>query len=385
MHTTQRRLLALAGGACIAATLLATQPARAEVPANIEAGLLKIGRIVDPACTARLYRPLMPANDIHSKASPLYPGIAIARDVAFGKAPKDVVDIFSAEQGADSRPVLIYVPGGGGEKIELQDRAANAFYDNIGRWATKHGMVGVTMERKFSPTWDGGARDISAMIQWLQANVAKYHGNPDRMFIWAHSAGNVPLGTYVGHPEFYGPKGVGVKGVVFMSAASFNILPVADPSPFDGTTLAKLFGDAGKTCGSTGPMSTDAALPGRKVGEPGGPAPALPAGAAPLPGMGTPPDPAVLLAQSNLPGLQKTTAKILIEDAEYDMLTDPQKPGTHMAFSQVLHDTLCAAGPAHCPQLAQAKGHSHMSIVFSVGTPDTSASQAVLDFIKGVK
>jgi hypothetical protein len=31
-----------------------------------------------------------------------------------------------------------------------------------------------------------------------------------------------------------------------------------------------------------------------------------------------------------------------------------------------------------------ARGHSHMSIVFSVDTPDTSSSQQVLDFIHGV-
>jgi hypothetical protein len=72
-------------------------------------------------------------------------------------------------------------------------------------------------------------------------------------------------------------------------------------------------------------------------------------------------------------------------DAEYDMLTDAAKPGSHMPFAQALHDALCADGPAHCPKLAQAKGHSHMSIVFSVDSPDTSASQQVLDFIKGVK
>ena len=38
--------------------------AQAQVPANIEAGLQKIGHIVDPSCTAKLYRPLMPKNDI---------------------------------------------------------------------------------------------------------------------------------------------------------------------------------------------------------------------------------------------------------------------------------------------------------------------------------
>ena len=92
--------------------------AGAQVPADIEAGLLKIGQIVDPGCTAKLYRPLMPANDVNSTATPLYPGITIARDISFGPDPKDVLDVFTADKGGGSRPVLIYVAGGAGNKIE---------------------------------------------------------------------------------------------------------------------------------------------------------------------------------------------------------------------------------------------------------------------------
>ena len=153
--------------------------ARAQVPADIEAGLRKIGQIVDPGCTAKLYRPLMPANDYNSSATPLYPGITLARDVSFGPNPKDLVDIFTADKGGGSRPVLIYVPGGAGNKIEQQAREANAFYDNIGRWATKNGMVGVLVQRHPGQgNWDDGGKDISLMIQWLQANVAKYKAIP---------------------------------------------------------------------------------------------------------------------------------------------------------------------------------------------------------------
>src|SRR5438876_205517 len=201
--------------------------AQAQVPPDIEAGLRKIGQIVDPACTAKLYRPLMPKNDYNTywpvgasapaNLMPLYPGVTIARDVSFGPHPKDLVDIFSSDKGAGNRTVLIYVPGGGGNKIEQQDREANAFYDNIGRWAVKNDMVAVTMQRHPGENWDDGGKDISKMIQWLQANIAKYKGNPDRMFIWAHSAGNGPLGVYIGHPELHGPKGPGVKGAIFMS------------------------------------------------------------------------------------------------------------------------------------------------------------------------
>ena len=77
---------------------------QAQVPPNIEAELRKIGQIVDPPCTAKLYRPLMPANDINSTATPLYPGITIARDVSFGPNPKDVVDIFTADKGGEIAP-----------------------------------------------------------------------------------------------------------------------------------------------------------------------------------------------------------------------------------------------------------------------------------------
>ena len=69
------------------------------------------------------------------------------------------------------------------------------------------------------------------MIQFVEANISNYHGNPDRMFIWAHSAGNNPLGTYIGRPELYGRKGVGVKGVIFMSPAPFDIAPLEVPAP----------------------------------------------------------------------------------------------------------------------------------------------------------
>ncbi len=158
--------------------------ADAQVPPDIAAGLRKIGQIVDPACTAKLYRPLMPKNDYNdywplgasapANPAPLYPGVTIARDLSFGPHPRDLVDIFSPDKGTGNRTVLIYVPGGGGNKIEQQDREANAFYDNIGRWAVKNDMIAVTMQRHAGENWDDGGKDISTMIQWLQANIAKY-------------------------------------------------------------------------------------------------------------------------------------------------------------------------------------------------------------------
>ena len=76
-------------------------------------------------------------------------------------------------------------------------------------------MVGVNMQRRPGDAWDDPAKDIAKVIQWVAQNISRYKGNPGRVFMWAQSAGNVPVGTYMGHSDFYGPKGVGLKGVVF--------------------------------------------------------------------------------------------------------------------------------------------------------------------------
>jgi triacylglycerol lipase len=361
--------------------------AQAQVPPEIEASLRKIGQIVDPPCTAKLYRPLMPKNDYNTYwpagaegpavlKEPLYPGVALARDVKFGTNAKDLIDIFSPEKGGGNRTVLIYVPGGAGNKLEQQDREANAFYDNIGRWAVKNDMIGVTMQRHPGQNWDDGGRDISRMVQWLQENITKYKGNPNRMFIWAHSAGNGPLGVYIGHPELYGPKGVGVKGAVFMSG---NPVPdLGGQGGGRGAGGANIL--AGSTCGVTsGAGGSDGAISG-----PSGVTPA-PAGARGADGRGgrggQQLDPATAAARANLPGFKSTPVKIVLARAELD----PGVTGGMAASDIALHDELCKAGPDHCPTMLYLKDESHMSEVFSIDTPDKTVSGPILEWIKKTK
>jgi hypothetical protein len=84
--------------------LAAAQMAQAQVPPDIAKQLVAIGRGVCVPETAQLYRPLHP--------NPPYKGVSISRDISFGPDPKNVLDVFSAEKGGGSRPVLIYVSGG---------------------------------------------------------------------------------------------------------------------------------------------------------------------------------------------------------------------------------------------------------------------------------
>src|SRR5947207_14060218 len=101
----------IAAGLAFAATT-----AIAQVPANLEAELMKIGQMVDPASTAKLYRPLMPASDFNTywpptaaqpitspPGAPLCPGVTVVRDQSFGTNANDVLDILEDEKGGDKR------------------------------------------------------------------------------------------------------------------------------------------------------------------------------------------------------------------------------------------------------------------------------------------
>ena len=374
---------------------VAASTASAQVPAEIAAGLKKIGQIVDPACTAKLYRPLMPKNDYNTywpagASAPvfkgqLYPGITVTRDQSFGSHPKDLLDIFVADAGGASRPVLIYVAGGGGNKIEQQVREGNAFYDNIGRWATKNGMVAALVQRHPGANWDDGGRDVSIAVDWLKENVTKYRGDPNRMVIWAHSAGNGPLGVYVGHPERW-KNGVQVKGAIFMSGNPVPGLVPAAGGPAPGAPGSR----SGVACGLQEAQAAGGAATGGAIAGPSSVLAAAPApGAAPAGGRGGTAAQAPTAQQQaerdNLPGFKKTPVRILLARAEFD----PGVSGDMLPADKALHDAMCAVdgpnakdGAGHCPTMLFLKGESHMSEVFSIDTADKTVSGPLVAWIK---
>ena len=331
-------------------TLLFAGSALAQVPPEIARQLVNVGRGVCVPQTAQLYRPLHP--------NPPYTGVKIARDQSFGPNAQDVADVFSGEKGGNNRTVLIYVPGGAGNKLQGGPNG-DVFYDNVMLWATKNDMVGVLMQRHAGANWDDPGKDVGLLVKWVGENIKKFNGNPNRIFIWSQSAGNQPVAIYMAHPELHGPKGVGVKGVVFMSSPGFPIQPAVVPAAANG------FGTCNNVDGT----------PPAPVAAKGGGAPKGGGGGGGK-GKAAPLDEATLLARSNLAGLQKSTAKFFVSAAELD------PPGV-IVFAETLRDQLCAA--KNCPQYALFKDHSHISEVMSPNTADTTVTGPILKWIKSVK
>jgi acetyl esterase/lipase len=152
---------------------------------------------------------------------------AIARDVGYGPDPRHCLDVHSAfGPGAKppaGAPVLIYVHGGafvGGDK---QHAPGSPYYDHIGAWAVRHGMVGVTMTYRLAPQhqWPAGAQDVSRAVAWVTQNIADYGGDPAGVVVAGHSAGATHVACYLAGqagPPAGVAAGVLVSGIYELSA-----------------------------------------------------------------------------------------------------------------------------------------------------------------------
>src|SRR5438132_1357989 len=131
------------------------------MPEDIAWKLLEIGRTVDPAKTSALYAPLQQKEP--------YAGVKVERDVKYGPAERNLLDVFTPEAASPARPVLIFVHGGGFTTGNKRSNFSNAFYDNIMLWAVKNGFVGVNMTYRLAPAspWPAGAEDVGAAVQWV--------------------------------------------------------------------------------------------------------------------------------------------------------------------------------------------------------------------------
>jgi len=97
---------------------------------------------------------------------------------------RQVLDVY-APAGAASLPVVFWIHGGGwqtGDKSDVQEKP-KAFAEK--------GFVFVSTNYRLLPYVDIGTltRDVAKSLGWIHKHVAKYGGDPKRIFVMGHSAG----------------------------------------------------------------------------------------------------------------------------------------------------------------------------------------------------
>jgi acetyl esterase/lipase len=313
-HRSARIALVALAGAGLAALAVPTG-AQAQMPPDIAEKIAALGRVVDPENTGKLYAPLQEKEP--------YAGLKVARDVSYGAHPRNVVDIFAAENAAAGRPVLMFVHGGGFTR-GIKRAPGSAFYDNVMVFAARNGMVGVNVEYRLAPefVWPSGVEDLAAAVAFVGDRIASYGGDPGRIFLMGHSAGASHVAGYVSHPQFYGPKGSGLAGAI-LSSGSYE-LKTQEPGE---AQLAYYGADASRYA-----------------------------------------------ERAPLPGLVKTGIPFMMSGAELD------PPPIAEQFA-ALKEAMCKSARG-CVRGILLPHHSHMSESYAINTADRQLSDQILEFIR---
>lgn len=223
--------LGLLGCAVTETSSTATQTVQvaSTVPASIAPELVKLGPVVAPPPTEKLYAPL-------AEREP-YAGVQVRRDVHYGSDARHLLDVFTADKSPSHQPVLVFVHGGAFMRGERRT-GDSPFYDNIMLWAVRQGMVGVNMTYRLAPAhaWPAAQQDIQLALRWVRENIAASGGNPQRIILMGHSAGAAHVAQYLAHPQFHVVPGSGLAGAVLLSG-------IFDPATAeDNPSLQAYFG-----------------------------------------------------------------------------------------------------------------------------------------------
>lgn len=272
---------------------------------------------------AALYAPLQEKEP--------YRGLRVSRGESYGPDPQNLADVFAPQDPTGHPcPVLIFVHGGGFTAGARKLSPESPFYDNVGVWAARHGLIGVTMSYRLAPQsrWPTGAQDIGRAVDWVHRTIEIQGGDPTRIFLMGHSAGATHVASYVSHPQF-GPGGrLDIRGAIIASG-SFDV------------TLGEVPADERSFVEREAAYFIE--------------------------------DPSHQSEQSSIPGLLASPVPLLFANAEYD-------PRYFLRRAAVLK---AAFDRSHrVDRFVLLTGESHMSEVFSINSEDESLTREMGRFIR---
>jgi len=118
--------------------------ARADLPPDVAKAVAAMGHVNDAGATRKIFDPLQPKDPVAEA------GLKADRDIAYGSDPLQKLDVVWDGKTTGNRPILFFVHGGGftgGDKHQ----PGQFTNDNLMKWATEQGMVGVNINYRLAP------------------------------------------------------------------------------------------------------------------------------------------------------------------------------------------------------------------------------------------
>lgn len=147
--------------------------------------------------------------------------------VSYGKHPKQSLNVYQAETPSSDQklPVLIWVHGGGWRNGDKNNRSG---INLCKTWAAA-GMVAVGLDYRLTPdvVHPAHIEDVAAGIAWVNKNIAKYGGDPSKVFLLGHSAGAHLVALVATNPQYLKAHKLTPKealaGVMPIDTASYDL------------------------------------------------------------------------------------------------------------------------------------------------------------------
>ncbi|WP_017258572.1 alpha/beta hydrolase [Pedobacter arcticus] len=144
------------------------------------------------------------------------------KDIAYAdKGTANLLDIYHQRNIKTQQDVIIFIHGGSWNSGKKDT------YWFLGRAFARKGKVAVIINYPLSPDakYQEMAFDCARAVTWVKQNIAKYGGNPDRIFVMGHSAGGHLAALIDADPTYFGKLGSPnpIKGVILNDPFGLDI------------------------------------------------------------------------------------------------------------------------------------------------------------------
>jgi acetyl esterase/lipase len=108
----------------------------------------------------------------------------IARSIAYGKGRRGTLDVYQPPAAA-AAPVVVFFYGGAWQSGNKQ------IYRFVGVALARRGYVAILPDYRIFPEvrYPDFLEDGSLAVRWVKENVARFGGDPNKLFLMGHSAG----------------------------------------------------------------------------------------------------------------------------------------------------------------------------------------------------
>jgi acetyl esterase/lipase len=149
----------------------------------------------------------------------------VASGIAYGAGPRHSLDIYAPTTPRKNLPVIVFFYGGSWKGGYRQG------YEFAGRALAAQGFVVVVPDYRILPEvhYPAFLKDCADAVQWTQAHIAEYEGDPAQIVLAGHSAGAYNAVEIALDPQWLGDNRHALKGVVGI-AGPYDFLPLDIPA-----------------------------------------------------------------------------------------------------------------------------------------------------------